>query len=218
MLWRIGSADTFVWSYRTGRMRCTRASVCRKCSQSQGSSVPPWWQNERPHRTEFPRTLEEFTTLGLYEVDETFRSPQTTADIRGILFRPYQRPGQGILTGKPTLGLELVMISPREPEGDQALRDWADFIHLRYIAAAAVEGFTMITTYENVADGAPRFMHLYEMDSPDAEDTFQRMTPITEQRQVGEKGSPLWKLWAMHQQLEMNYVNTCTRIRECMGK
>jgi hypothetical protein len=177
-----------------------------------------WWRNERPHRTEFPRTLEEFTTLGIYEAQQSFKVQQTPADIRGIHFRHYRRPGQGILTGKPTLGLELVLISPREPEGEQALRDWADFIHLRYIAAAAVEGFTMITPYENMAGGAPRFMHLYEMDTPDAEDTFQRMTPTTEQRQVGEKGSPLWKLWAVHQQLEINYVNTFSRIGERMKK
>jgi len=173
-----------------------------------------WWRNERPNRTEFPRTLEEFTLLGIYEADDDFSVPQTPKGIRGLHFRHYQRPGQGILTGKPTLGLELVLISPRDPTGEQALRDWADFIHLRYIAAAAVEGFTMITPYENVAQGPPRYMHFYEMDTPDAEATFQRMTPTTEERQIGGRGGSLWKQWAVHEQLAINYVNTFTRLGE----
>ncbi len=173
-----------------------------------------WWQNQKPGRTEFPRTIEEFTTLGLYEAGDEFAAPQTPSDIRGLHFRHYPRPGQGILTGKPTLGLELVLISPREPSGAQALRDWGDFIHLRYIAAAAVEGFTMITPYENVAPGPPRFMHLYEMDTADAEQAFQRMTPTTRERQIGPQGGPLWKRWAGHEQLVIDYVNTFARIGE----
>ncbi len=174
-----------------------------------------WWRNERPNRNEYPRQLEEFITLGVYEVGSDFVAPQTPANIRGLHFKHYPRPGQGILTGKPTLGLELVLISPREPEGAQALRDWGDFIHLRYIAAAAVEGFTMITPYENVVVGdSPRFMHFYEMDTPDAEAAFQRMTPTTEKRQIGEQGSQLWNEWAVHEQLDIQYVNTFTRIGE----
>ncbi len=173
-----------------------------------------WWRNERPHRTEYPRTLEEFTALGIYEVDDNFKQPQTPTDIRGLHFRHYPRPGQGILTGKPTLGLELVLISPREPEGAQALRDWGDFIHLRYIAAAAVEGFTMITPYENVTGGSPRFMHFYEMDTPNAEATFQRMTRTTQERQIGERGSALWNSWIGHEQLAIDYVSTFTRLGE----
>src|SRR5262245_34588784 len=107
----------------------------------RGVERATWWQNQRPDRTEFPRTEDEFTTLGIYEAGDEFKAPQTPADIRGLHFKHYRRPGQGILTGKPTLGLELVLISPRSESGAQALRDWADFIHLRYIAAAAVEGF-----------------------------------------------------------------------------
>jgi hypothetical protein len=170
-----------------------------------------WWQNQKPGRDEFPRTVDEFTTLGIYEADDEFKAPQTPPDIRGIHFRHYRRPGQGILTGKPTLGLELVLISPREEAGAQALRDWADFIHLRYIAAAACEGFTMITPYENVTGGTPRFMHFYEMDTADAEDAFRKMTPTTEERQIGKRGSPLWNQWFGHEQLVINYVNTFAR-------
>ena len=173
-----------------------------------------WWSNQQPGRSDYRRTLEEFTTLGLYEVGADFAAPNAPSDIRGILFRQYGRPGQGILTGKPTLGLELVLVSPRDPEGAQALRDWADFIHIRYIAAAAVEGFTMITPYENMNGGSPRFLHLYEMDTKDAEPAFQRMTPTTKERQIGRYGSPLWKQWAGHDQLVIDYVNTFARVGE----
>ena len=173
-----------------------------------------WWQNQKPGRTEFPRTLDEFTTLGIYEANDDFKAPQTPGDIRGLHFRHYRRPGQGIVTGKPTLGLELVLISPREAAGAQALRDWADFIHLRYIAAAACPGFTMITPYENVGGGTPRFMHFYEMDTADAEDAFRKMTPTTEERQIGQRGSPLWNQWFGHEQLVINYVNTFSRMGE----
>ena len=171
-----------------------------------------WWANQRPHRVEFPRTLPEFTTLGLYEVGDDFEAPDWPRDIRGLHFRHYPRPGQGNLSGNPTLGIELVLISPREPGGAQALRDWGDFVHIRHIAAASVPGFTMITPYENVAGGEPRFMHLYEMDTTDAEQAFRRMTPITQQRRIGERGSPLWNEWSNHEQLVIDYVNTFHRI------
>ncbi len=178
-----------------------------------GALRATWWQNQKPGRGEFARTIEEFTTLGIYETGGEFEPPQTPPGIRGLHFRHYRRPGQGILTGKPTLGLELVLISPREPGGAQALRDWADFVHIRYIAAAAVPGFTMITPYENVAGGTPRFMHFYEMDTPDAEEAFQRMTPTTRERQIG-RNRALWKEWSGHEQLAIDYVNTFTRIGE----
>jgi hypothetical protein len=176
-----------------------------------------WWANERPNRTEFPRSIDEFTTLGIFEVSEHFKAPDTPDDVRGIHFRHYPRPGQGNLSGKPTLGIELVFISPREPQGAQALRDWGDFIHLRHIAAASVPGFTMITPYENVTGGTPRFMHLYEMDTPQAEEAFRRMTPVTEERRIGKQGTPLWEEWATHEQLVINYVNTFRRIGECIA-
>ena len=171
-----------------------------------------WWHNQKPGRSEFPRTLDEFTTLGLYEASGEFAAPTVARGVRAIHFRRTGRPGQGILTGKPTLGLELVLVSPREPGGAQALRDWADFIHIRYIAAAAVEGFTMITPYENVNGDSPRFLHLYEMDTADAEAAFQRMTPTTKDRQIGRRGSPLWNQWAGHEQLVIDYVNTFARV------
>jgi hypothetical protein len=179
----------------------------------RGALRATWWGNQKPNRSEYPRTLDEFRTLGLYEVDAGFAAPPPPRDVRGIHFRRTARPGQGILTGKPTLGLELVLVSPREPGGAQALRDWADFVHIRYIAAAAVEGFTMITPYENASGGSPRFLHFYEMDTPDAEEAFQRMTPTTRERQIG-RNRALWKEWSGHEQLSIDYVNTFARVGE----
>ena len=177
-----------------------------------------WWSNQQPGRSDYRRTLEEFTTLGLYEVGADFAAPNAPSDIRGILFRQYGRPGQGILTGKPTLGLEIVLISPRSETGVQDLRDWADFVHIRYIAAAAVEGLTMTTVYENVAAATPRFLHLYEMDVADAEEAFQRMPRTTRERQLGSDRAR-WKQWAGHEQLVIDYVNSFTRrgerVAEC---
>jgi hypothetical protein len=109
------------------------------------------------------------------------------------------------MTGRPTRGLELVLISPKAEAGAQALRDWADFVHIRHIAAAAVPGFTLITPYENVARERPRFLHFYEMDTEAAEETFQRMTPATLAR-LPEKAER--RAWAGHPELVIDYVGT----------
>ncbi len=172
-----------------------------------------WWENQRPNRKEFPRRIPEFITLGVYEVGDAFKAPATPPDISAHHFHHYPRPGQGNLSGKPTLGLELVLISPKTPEGAQALRDWADFVHIRHIAASSVPGFTMITPYENVTGGEPRFMHFYEMDTDDAEGAFQLMVPETKKR-IGQRGSALWNEWLGHEQLVIDYVNTFARVGE----
>jgi hypothetical protein len=178
-----------------------------------GVARATWWRNQKPDRADYARTIEEFTALGVYEVGAGFAPPKPPADTRGLHFRHYGRPAQGILTGKPTLGLELVLITPRTPAGVQALRDWADFVHIRHIAAAAVEGLTMTTVYENVAGGSPRFLHLYEMDTADAEEAFQRMPRTTRDRQLGHDRAR-WKKWSGHEQLVIDYVNSFTRIGE----
>ena len=98
----------------------------------RGVERASWWQNQMPGRSEYPRTLDEFTTLGLFE-------------------------------------------------------------------------------------GSPRFLHLYEMDTGDAESAFQRMTPTTRDRQIGRYGSPLWKQWAGHEQLVIDYVNTFARVGESVN-
>lgn len=170
-----------------------------------------WWENVMPGRTDLPRKLPEFTLLGVHEVDAGFRAPPTPDGITGLHFGRYPRPGQGRLTGKPTIGLSLVLISPRSPEKAQALRDWGDFLHLRHIAEVAVPGYTMITPYENVAGGDPRYMHFYEMDTEDPEASFQAMTPLVTER-IGAMDTPYWQAWAQSPDLRIMYVNTFRRL------
>jgi hypothetical protein len=177
----------------------------------RGVTRATWWRNVHRDRDDLPRVLPEFDHLGVYEVDDDFTAPSTPADVTGHHFRRTPRPGQGSLSGRPTVGLSLVLISPKEPAGAQALRDWADFVHIRHIAEVAVPGYTMITPYENASGGDPRFMHFYEMDTPDAEPTFTSMTPLVMER-IGKPGTDAFREWAGHSQLRIMYVNSFTRV------
>ena len=174
-----------------------------------------WWENCAPFRTDLPRTMPEFTTLGVFEADQSFEPPLSTGrppdDVAGLCFDHYRRPGQGTISDRPTLGLELVFISPRNPDESQTLRDWGDFVHIRDIAAAAPDHFTMITPYENRATGSPRYMHLYELDTDDPEPAFAAMTPTTVGR-AGAYGTHPVKEWRGHPALVIDYVNTFRRI------
>jgi hypothetical protein len=172
-----------------------------------------WWQNAHPNREGLPRRIPEFSLLAVYETGAGFRVPATPEGVTGHFFRHYPRPGQGILTGKPTLGILLVLISPRRPEQAQQLRDWADFVHIRHIAAAAPPGYTTITPYENATGGDPRFMHFYEMDTADPETAFRGMTPLVQQR-IGKPGTPVYDTWANDESLRIVYVNTFRRLGE----
>jgi hypothetical protein len=167
-----------------------------------GAHRSSWWENVVPGRTDLPRRIPEVSVLGLHEVGPEFTPPaQATAAMH---FRRTPRPGQGRLTGRPTTGLLVVLISPRRPEDAPALRDWADFVHIRHIAEAAVPGYTMITPYERAGrSGEPRFLHLYEMDTDDPEDAFQAMTPLV-RRQLGRD----FDRWAWHPALRIDYVST----------
>ncbi len=172
-----------------------------------------WWENCMPFRTDLPRTLPEFAVLGVYEADQVFEPPvdATPEDVTGLCFDHYPRPGQGSISGRPTLGLELVLISPRTPEEAQALRDWADFVHIRDIAAAAPDHFSMITPYQNRGPGSPRYMHLYELDTDDPEPAFRAMTPTTVAR-AGAYGTHPIREWRGHEALVIDYVNTFRRL------
>jgi hypothetical protein len=169
------------------------------------------WRNQRPLREDYERTIPEFDTLAVYEVARDFTMPNDADDHRGHHFRRVPRPAQGILTGTPTLGLEIVLVSPSSPGGTRALRDWADFTHIREIASAAVPGFTMITPYENAAGGRPRFLHLYEMDTADADRAFQQMAPLTIER-LRLSGKAAVKAWMGHPELQIDYINAFTRV------
>ena len=106
-----------------------------------------------------------------------------------------------------------MLISPKEPAQAQELRDWADFVHIRHIAAAAVPGYTMITPYENVTGGDPRFMHFYEIDRDDPEAVFKAMTPLVMKR-LGDENTEAFKHWAYTPSLRIMYVNTFARVGE----
>jgi len=176
-----------------------------------GAHRATWWRNVKRDRTDLPPVLPEFDHLGVYEVDDTFHPPATPAGITGHHFRHYPRPGQGIVTGRPTIGLSLVLISPKEEARAQELRDWADFVHIRHIAEVAVPGYCMITPYENVANGDPRFMHFYEMDTDDPETAFRSMTPLVMEH-IGDQHTDAFKRWAWGPSLRIMYVNSFVRV------
>lgn len=170
-----------------------------------------WWRNVHRDRHDLPRVLPEFDHLGVFEVTDQFGRPSVPAGIAAHHFRRYRRPGQGVLTGRPTVGLSLVLISPNEPERIQDLRDWADFVHIRHIAEAAVPGYTMITPYENVTGSEPHFMHFYEMDTDDPERAFKSMTPRVMER-LGAVDTDAFKHWAFGPSLRIMYVNSFRRV------
>jgi hypothetical protein len=176
-----------------------------------GAQRATWWRNVHRDRTDLPPVLPEFDHLGVYEVDDAFEAPESPAGITGHHFRHYPRPGQGVVTGRPTIGLSLVLISPKDEARAQELRDWADFVHIRHIAEVGVPGYCMITPYENVNGGDPRFMHFYEMDTGDPETAFKAMTPLVMER-IGDQHSDAFKHWAWGPSLRIMYVNSFVRV------
>jgi hypothetical protein len=171
-----------------------------------------WWATTLPGRHELPMAVPDGTLLGVAETDQTFvaaSAPPVLPGTTARTFRRYPRPSQGILTGRPTTGLLVVWISPLSADRAQPLRDWADFIHISTIAAAAVPGYTQITPYENVNGSDPRYMHFYEMDSDDPEATFQTMAEQLRVR-LGGYRTPEFRLWAdwTAAGAEIIYVNT----------
>lgn len=172
-----------------------------------------WWRNAKRDRTDLPRVLPEFDTLGVYEVDDAFAAPTAPDGVAGYHYRRTPRPGQGRLSAEPTVGLSLVLISPTDPARAQELRDWGDFVHISWIAAVGVPGFTMITPYEHADGGDPRFLHFYEMDTADAEHAFKLMAPLVETR-FGVRGTETFQDWAWHDTLRIMYVNSFVRVGE----
>jgi len=164
-----------------------------------------WWENAHPNRTDLPRKLDEFRYLGISE-------SETHARWR---FRRYPRPGQGVLTGRPTLGLLLVLVGIRQSDQAQAFRDWADFTHIHHIAASdddAVSRGLMITPYQSVDGSDPLFMHLYELGTDDPETWFNGMPDRVAKRLGGGFGTPEFDDWANHPALRILYVNTFKRV------
>ena len=189
-------------AYAASRVPAVRAAP--------GATRATWWTNVHRDRADLPRVLPEFGTLGVFEVDDGFASPPAVDGIAGHLFHPTPRPGQGRLTGRPTVGLSVVLISPKDPADATALRDWADFVHLCHIAEVAVPGYTMVTPYEHAGGGDPRFLHFYEMDTDDPETSFQAMTPLVRERLDRDT----FRAWTGHPALHIWYVNSFRRVGE----
>ena len=160
--------------------------------------------------------LHDRTLLGIAEVDESFVAPEALPDSTAFHFRRYPRPSQGILTGRRTNGLMVVWISANKPELTQPLRDWADFVHLRHIAASGIPGFTQITPYENALDEHPRFMHFYELDADDPETTCYQMMHAVVGARLGGFDTPAFKEFADWESVgcRVFYSNTFTFVGE----
>jgi len=169
-----------------------RAEALAACT---GGDPVTWWANCVPGRQDLPMRIADGTMLAVAEVAASFTAPEAPTLTTAHCFRRHRRPSQGVLTGRPTTGLLVVWISPREPELAQALRDWGDFVHIRHIAAAGIPGFTQISVYENVAPVDPMFMHFYEFDGDDAEATFSTMIEYVAPR-IGGADSESFTAWA----------------------
>lgn len=195
-----------MWGIPAHEFRAPGALLVDSESSHERVSV---FANANRDRTDLPRTLPEFDTLVVVE-EPSVPTVEHPARVNAFTFERTARPGQGSLTDEPTNGLQLVLISPRELAGAQNLRDWADFVHIRHIAEAAVPGFRMITPYVNITDEGPRFLHFYEMHSADPESAFRDMTPRVADR-LGGTDSAAYADWAWHPQLRIDYVNTFRR-------
>ena len=186
------------------------SSRARDVLAQPGVERATWWRNLNPHRKDFEPDfvfrVPDFATLGIYEAKPDFVPPALPDGIRGIHFRHYPRPGQGFLSAEKTLGLMLVLVSPREELGAQALRDWADFVHIPPLATGNI-GFKMITPYENVAGGEPRFMHLYETATREAESALQSEVHAVP-AWYGGVDTEAYRHWQVHEQLVVDYMNT----------
>jgi len=187
-------------------------------SERAGVQRVTWWSNNRPGRDELPMAVTDGPLLGVAEVDEDFVAPEPMAGFVGEHFVRYPRPGQGILTGRPTIGLLVVWISPRAPESAQALRDWADFVHIRHIVAAGVPGFTQVAPYENASPSGPRYMHFYELDADDPEEAYLAMARHMS-RYFGGSRTDEFRVWADWEAAggQVEYCNTFSRLGASAG-
>jgi hypothetical protein len=193
---------------------CARRA--EKLTAHRGVERVTWWANEAFERTDLPMRIRDGRTLLVVEADERYEVPAPGPDVSAShCFRRHPRPSQGILTGGPTLGLNIVWISPRTPDLAAGLRDWGDFVHIRHIAAAAIPGFTQISVYENIDGSDPRYMHFYEFDNADAESTFATMIDHVAPR-LGGTESAAYADWADWRPPggRLFYCNSFTRLGE----
>jgi hypothetical protein len=180
------------------------------------------FKNLRPDESRFQQKVESFSHLTVYEIgpgDISLLQPDALPDgeagiriVNRFPFRRYPRPSQGRCSGKPTLGIFLILISPTERSRAQELRDWADFTHIHGIAAAAPQGFTSITPFVNATGKDPLYLHLYELDTPDPVAAVDEMPNAVIARWGFELGDEAFMKWAMSDALDIQYVNVFGRI------
>jgi hypothetical protein len=180
------------------------------------------FKNLRPDESRFQQKVESFGHLTVYELNRpdvawacTDGLPRGEGDVRVVnrfLFKRYPRASQGRLSGKPTLGIFLILISPKARERAQELRDWADFTHIHGIAAASPAGFTTITPYENAMGSDPLYLHFYELDTDDPVAAVDDMPNAVMKRWGYEMGDEAFMQWAMSDDLDIHYVNVFGRV------
>jgi hypothetical protein len=167
----------------------------RELARSPEVERVTWWENCLPGRADLPGRVQDGRSLVVVESSEELAVSVPSDVSVAHTFRRHPRPSQGIVTGRPTLGLLVVWISPRSPDLAKSLRDWGDFVHIRHIAAAGIPGFTQISVYENTTAADPLYMHFYEFDTYDAEATFSTMTAHVAPRLDGSD-SAAYREWA----------------------
>jgi len=181
------------------------------------------FRNARPDESRFQQKVDGFSHLTVYELDRPDVASVCTDGLVGgeggvrvvnrFLFRRYPRASQGRLSGKPTLGIFLILISPTERARAQELRDWADFTHIHGIAAASPDGFTTITPYENAMGEDPLFLHFYELDTADPVAAVDDMPNALVRKWGFEFGDEEFLRWAMSDALDIWYVNVFERVK-----
>jgi hypothetical protein len=195
------------------------AERARALARLPGATRVTWWQNCALGRTDLPMRVRDGNSLLVVEADDDFVPlPQPADASEAHVFVRHPRPSQGVLTGAPTLGLLIVWISPRAPDLAGALRDWGDFVHIRHIADAGIPGFTQISVYENQKSADPLFMHFYEFDTLEAEETFSTMVEHIASR-LGGTDSEAYAEWADWRvgHGRLFYCNTFRRLGEELG-
>ena len=182
------------------------------------------FENLRPDEQRFPRKIDDFSHLTVYEIQnedvagaavEANGLPAGAPGVRvtnRLVYRRYPRASQGRLTGRPTRGVFLILISPTERNLAQTLRDWADFVHIHYIAAATPPGYTVITPYESVDGRDPLYLHFYELDTDDPVAAVEGMTPAVCRYRGFEMGDEAFLRWAFTDSLDIWYVNVFRRL------
>ena len=98
------------------------ATRARDLAAHAGVQRVTWWANCAFERTDLPMRIPDGRTLVVVEADERFAAPSPAPDATHAHgFRRHARPSQGILTGRPTLGLSIVWIGPRTADLDDTL-------------------------------------------------------------------------------------------------